>query len=387
MTILFFVRLFYPHGGGVERHVLEISKRLIKNGHKVIIVTEEIPKPYNINYHSASQDAKMMGNENLTNRFWTSLNDDGIKVYRIPVGKNNFFKKFRIWGWLFAHKNLINNADIVHAHDVFFWYFPFRFLYPSKLAYVTFHGWETTFPPSKKAIFVRKLSEKLAFGNICVGEFIARWYGTRPDYITYGGVDVRLAGVMASRAQPATSEVRKRGGKKIKIILIGRFEEDIGISIYVAALDALKKMKVEFEFEAYGEGVLKKNLQEYGDVYSNTQAAIDKAITEADIVFASSYLTILQVMAAKRLVCSVYDNPLKKDYLTMAPFVKWIIIADSGEALAEKIINIFERLPRLPAGRQVAYNPRNDIEQAYEWAKEQTWRKVTDMYLKLWKSK
>jgi len=71
---------------------------------------------------------------------------------------------------------LIQEADIVHCHDVFFWYLPFRFLYPKKKVFTTFHGWEGIFPPKWQAKVIRNISEKLSFGNICVGDFIRKWY-------------------------------------------------------------------------------------------------------------------------------------------------------------------------------------------------------------------
>ena len=74
MNILFFSRLFYPHTGGVEKHVLETSRLLIKRGHKVTVVTEK-------------HDKSLKNKENI----------QGIEVYRIPVGANNWFRKFRIW--------------------------------------------------------------------------------------------------------------------------------------------------------------------------------------------------------------------------------------------------------------------------------------------------
>ena len=43
MTIVFLARRFYPLIGGVEKHVMEISKRLVAAGHRVIVVTEEPP--------------------------------------------------------------------------------------------------------------------------------------------------------------------------------------------------------------------------------------------------------------------------------------------------------------------------------------------------------
>lgn len=42
MKILFFARLFYPHIGGVEKHLFEISTRLTAMGHEVTIVTESL---------------------------------------------------------------------------------------------------------------------------------------------------------------------------------------------------------------------------------------------------------------------------------------------------------------------------------------------------------
>src|SRR3989344_7016059 len=164
MTILFFSRLFCPHIGGVEKHVYQISKELIKKGHKVIIVTEQLP----ITHMQLAKKHEIF---------------EGIEIYRIEmpnwVLKNNgigrWFKKFFIWWWLLKNISIIVNADIVHAHDVFYWYLPFRFLFPFKKIYTTFHGYETKFPPTIKARIVRKISERLSNGNICVGAFIKKW--------------------------------------------------------------------------------------------------------------------------------------------------------------------------------------------------------------------
>ena len=92
MTILFFAKRFYPEIGGVEKHVLEIGKRLVKKGNRVIVVTELEKNTNNVNYHSASKSATLAGKV------------DGIEIYRINPGKNNWFKKFRIWKELWRLK-------------------------------------------------------------------------------------------------------------------------------------------------------------------------------------------------------------------------------------------------------------------------------------------
>ncbi len=175
VNILFLSRLFYPHIGGVEKHALEVSKRLIAKGYNVTIVTEEIStKDIPVYFQSGRKIPKR---ENI----------NSIEIYRISAGANNWFRKFRIWRELWKLRKLIETSDIIHCHDVFFWYLPFRFLFPFKKIFMTFHGYES-YPVSKKEILIRKISENLSLGNICIGDFITKWYGTKPTYVTYGAV-------------------------------------------------------------------------------------------------------------------------------------------------------------------------------------------------------
>src|SRR5579863_6156899 len=206
MKILFYSRLFYPHVGGVEKHVMEVSKILINNGHKVTIITEKYEK--SLKRHEIIND---------------------IHVYRIIAGKDDWFKKFRIWGELWQLKKLINTADVIHCHDVFFWYLPFRFLYLHKRVYTTFHGYETAYPPSEKAKIVRKISETLSRGNICIGDYIKKWYGTKPTFVVFGGFRIDLR----SKIQDLKAKSR------IKIVFIGRLDADTGFIFYKQVLQLL----------------------------------------------------------------------------------------------------------------------------------------------------
>ena len=339
MNILFLSRLFYPHIGGVEKHVLEMSKILVKKGHKVTIVTE---------HHSP----RLKIRENI----------EGIQVFRIPGLKEQAIRKFKIWKWFLLNINLISNADIVHCHDVFFWYLPFRFLFPIKKVYTTFHGYEGKLP-SKKSILVRKLSEKLSLGNICVGEYLKKWYGTKTNFITYGGVN----------SEPHFDKTTLNN-KKLKIKLIGRFEKDIGIHTYKRALTELRNMKIDFELESYGEGIFKKDLRKIGKVYNPT-FNISSVIKNADIVFASSYLTILEALINSKIVIAVYENSLKEDYLKKSPFAKFVLICKNYQ----EVVSITQSSIK----EKWKYNAMT--KNGFNWAKEQTWDKCVELYLKLWK--
>lgn len=341
MNILFFSRLFYPHIGGVEKHVMKISKLLIKEGHIVTVVTEQY-----------SLELK--------------LNDsvDGIGIFRISNFGREKFKKFRIWKWLWGNRKLINNADIVHCHDVFYWYLPFRFLFPFKKIFTTFHGYED-YPLKSKDILMHKISEKLSMGNICVGDFIRKWYGTKPTFVTYGAV---------SEINPSASS-----GEKLKIknensaVFIGRLDEHTGIKTYVNAVKLIRKEIPNFTFEIIGDGKFRQEIEKDFRILG-FQKNPEKYFLRYNFAFVSRYLSILEAMAAKRLVFAVYDNPLKEDYLRMAPFSKYITIFRSPSELVSKISYYLDNVK----AKEIM------IAEAYAWVKKHTWEEVISAYLKLW---
>jgi glycosyltransferase involved in cell wall biosynthesis len=339
MNILFFSRLFYPHIGGVEKHVFEISRILIKKGHRVSVVTE--------GHAQSLKEYEVI---------------KGIRVYRIPNLREGKNKKFEIWKWLWINKKLIKNADIIHCHDVFFWYLPFRFLFPFKKVCTTFHGYEG-YPLKTSSILMHKISEKLSMGNICVGDFIKKWYGTRPTYTEYGGVGI------SNFQFPISNKIKKESA-----IFIGRFEEETGILTYVDSVEILKKKIPSFDFLAIGEGSLKTQINKKVKVL-NPVNNVSEYLQSYNFAFVSGYLSILEAMAAKKLVFSVYNNPLKADYLKMAPFSKYIVIVNSSAELASKVQFYLNN----PVEREKLANS------AYKWVSKQTWNKIVNIFLKLWK--
>jgi len=339
MKIVFLCRLFAPHIGGVEKHVMQISKRLQEQGHDVVVITEQYQP--SLPLHDTVE---------------------GIDVYRINKKKDDWFQKFRLWHGMWRLRSVLKSADIIHCHDVFFWYLPFRFLFPNKPVYTTFHGYEG-FPIQKKAIFMRKISEKLSWGNICIGDFIPKWYGTKATAVSYGA------------AEEAFVSTEKRV-KKESAVFFGRLDDLTGIRTYVNAYKLLKKEYPKFELLVIGDGedkrILSKDIQHIGfQKYPETYLVV------YHFVFVSGYLSILEALLAKRLVIAVYDNPMKEDYLKLAPFAKFIVIEKDPEKVAE----------------QVAYylnHPEEEkklVDSGYQWAKKQTWKKMVDLYLSVWEIK
>jgi len=339
MKILFISNFYYPHVGGVEKHVEEISKRLIEKGYEITIVTEKLEKT---------------GEKETI---------DGTKVFRIPYPKIKFFGLLTIWFWFLKNRNLVSQSDLVHCHDVFIWYLPLRFLFSKKPVYTTFHGYEGSEFPTRKAIFLHKLSEKLSKGNICIGDFHKKWYGVKPTFVSYGAVE----------------KVKTSGSKNQKAIFLGRLAKDTGILTYIKALANLKNISLE----VFGDGPQRKEAEELAKKYNlNCQfygfvKGADKKLSSFRFAFVSRYLSILEAMIRKRLVFAVFDSQIKEDYLKMAPFAEWIVIEKDPDKLAEKIKYFLENKEK----------EKEMVEKAYNWAKGQAWEKLVGTYLKLWQLK
>jgi glycosyltransferase involved in cell wall biosynthesis len=345
MKILFLTRRFFPHIGGVEKHVLEVSRNLIAKGHNITIITEQ-------------NEPDKKENETI------AIESENIRIIRIDAGSNDWFKKLRIWKEMWKKRSYFEDADIVHCHDVFFWYLPFRFLHPTKNVYITFHGYETKYPISKRAIFIRKLSEMMSNGNIIIGDFIKKWYGTKPNFISYGGaIDYN-----------SLDSVLKTKISKLRIIFIGRLESDLGLETYMKALIKLKNKKINFTFTAYGEGIYRKKLLKFGRIRDFTEN-IQKAMNKADIIFCSSYLLMLDALINKNIVIAVHENPVKEDYLKMSPFSDFVYICKNSD----EVVDVISYIKKDP------WKSKAMIDRGYEWAKNQTWEKVTKQYLELWK--
>jgi len=332
--IVFLTRSYYPNIGGVEKHIYELSKVLVLQGYKITIITEENIRRQTIDF---------------------DYNIKGVKVIRIPIGKDNWFKKFRIWKWMWENKDLIYKSDIIHCHDVFFWYLPLAIANPLKNVFTTFHGYES-FPIKLKAVVYRKVFEYMSNKTICVGDFMRKWYHANPTAVIYGGVDLPTKRIKA---------------KKNTAIFIGRLDEHTGIEIYAEAVGLIRKKIPSFTLTVYGDGPLKEKIKGPGIVLKGYDANADDEIQKYEYAFISRYLGILEAMAAKRLVFAHYDNPVKEDYLKMTPYSEWIVPFKSAEELSIKI--------------QDEEKNTKKINEAYSWVKYQTWEKVTDVYLSLWK--
>ena len=112
MTILFFSRLFYPHIGGVEKHVWEIARRLTKKGNRVIVVSEEESEVYQSGKSSAREASDGVFGSTTAQTLRKKGEKNRKKMEKISVLKislpafatKGWFKKWYLWYFLLRHK-------------------------------------------------------------------------------------------------------------------------------------------------------------------------------------------------------------------------------------------------------------------------------------------
>ena len=129
----------------------------------------------------------------------------------------------------YTHLDVYKRQDVVVCHDVFFWFAPLRFIYPRKFVLIVFHGYETVFPPFRKAIWIRRVSNSLSQRSIHVGNYIAKWYGTRADAtLLTSGVRQSARASQTGNMFQIERGIEPRKGP-LRILLVGRLTDDMGI--------------------------------------------------------------------------------------------------------------------------------------------------------------
>lgn len=318
MKALIITESYLPEIGGVEKHIASILPYLKKAGLEIEIISKR----------EIFTDKKML----------------------------KFFGLLQIWWALSKRIKQIKEAEIVFIHDVFIYYLPFRILFPKKKVITTFHGWEKIYPIPLKNIFYKKLAQTLSNKTISIGKYINKYYqlDNKNNYLSYGGV-----------ALPA-KEISVIEKEKDSFLFIGRLEKDTGLSIFLEFLDILSKENIIFSVKFCGDGPMKKECQKYGEVLGFVD--VRKYLEKSANCFSGGYLSILEAMAYKNNVLSAYQNDLKKDYLLDSPFADGIACANNAEKLFKNHLTIKKQ--------------RGILDKNYQLAKNHSFKKLADIYLK-----
>lgn len=350
--ILHLAKHYHPHVGGVETHLREVNKLLVKNGYEVTVICFQSDQ-----------------SEELEETV------DQVKVIRIPV--SSFYPKFftfdflvktffkiKLWTWITKNSKLFLKADVIQVHDVFWWVWPLYMAIYYK-TYLTFHGWEGRFPVRMRDKIQRYYNSMSAKKTIHVGDFIADFYLDKPNYVIYGGVN-----------SPKKLSEPKCGHKLLsnssKIIFLGRLEYENEIGNYLELFELIKEQYPQIKITFVGDGSFRDECLEIGEVTGMVADPTDY-IQSADFVCANSYLSILEAQSYGKVVISFYSHLLKKSYLSKFPGAKLMLIESSPSKMLKKMIGL-NRLDTQKLSKEIR-----------SFAESMTWEKVVDTYKEMWK--
>jgi glycosyltransferase involved in cell wall biosynthesis len=235
--------------------------------------------------------------------------------------------------------------------------------------FATFHGYEQ-YPIPDEAIRRRRFVRRRVINALCMGDFICRWYETSCFAVSYGGVDP-VAAPPSLPEQPSA-------------VFIGRLAEDTSLMLY---LDALAILRHEYgkslKLAVVGEGPLGSVAEKFVEAqglrvrFLGAVADPGPLLDAASFAFVSGYLGIWQALARRRLVFCVYENELKRDYVTCFPEAeKVLVISDSAADLAA----LLNRHLGAPAAGETMR------QRGAQLAAENTWEKVAQLYLAMYRA-
>lgn len=329
--------MYAPHLGGVETHVAQISKQLVKNGDHVTILT--------------TQSSPEMPLQELL---------DGVTVKRLPFPYIN--QKLATWRWLWQQRALWQAADSIQVHDIFWWLYPFYPFISSKV-FTTFHGWEGQYPIPLKNKLQRWLISKLSRATIHVGAWIQEFYWDKPNVVVYGGVT----------GNQATDAPKKQTQKTPIIIFVGRLVAENEITHYLELVKILKKVWPDLTVKWLGDGEYHLACSKAGTVIGMVKNPTHY-LASANFVFANSYLSILDAQLQGKVVIGMYGNRLKARYLETFPGNRAMCIGGEPAVMAERMIDIWHNSDTF----------KKMCNEAQQFAQTQSWEKVVTVYQKIW---
>lgn len=364
MRVMFMAPRFPPEIGGVERHAAAVALETARRGHTVLVVTQQ------------TRDELPAREKSPAGFYVARLRE--ARLWRLPLSAavRRPAVRRRLAEEIRAFK-----PDVLHIHDVALWtrwWAPLRSRFPKLPAFITFHGWEGRCPPAPRLVRERRRAAREAAGNLAVGAFIEKWYGTKADEIIYGGADFPSPYPVPDEA-PAPLR---------RVLFLGRLAKDTGAETVLEAWlrfsteEKLKTTEAERPtLTVVGDGPLRESLQrraeKAGVPVDWRGATTDPApcLRTHGLVFAGGYLSFIEALGAGAIVCALYDNRLRRDYLDCFPhagrFTRPLGGADETVATLRELLAAPERFAETRR-------------EAAAWARGLTWARVADRYEALW---
>ena len=232
------------------------------------------------------------------------------------------------------------------------------------------HGWEGVYPIPKKNVWLKRLSARLATKVVLVGEYIGQYYGVKSDLVIYGGVDE--ADILTEAEVKQKQQLKTK--QKLKLVYVGRLAEDTGLRLLLTGWQELElQVKDTIELVFVGDGELRAECEKVGEVLGwVSEKQVKQELRQAQICWASGYLSVLEAMAAGCVVEVGAENELKQDYWSELETQVYLLSAESQfKFYLEQVIN----------QPQISFN---QIKVNLKFVSRQGWSKLATTYQSLY---
>jgi glycosyltransferase involved in cell wall biosynthesis len=385
MKVLMLTDYFYPHVGGVEKVVLEISKRLSEMGCKVAVLTLNIDKKDNF---------ENLGSLGIHRTAW-SINLSRVIGVQLAVSLSAPFRLLKVVK--------TEKPDVIHANNRFFFTTMLAVLLKrimNRPLVTTLHigpvpsggvmNWLISIYEKVISKIIVNHSDKIIAVSIAVKNH-AIFLGAAPSKVVVipNGVDLDE---FVPRLPTDENESTRDDNDKIKVLFVGRLIYDKGVQCLIEAAPKILAKNPHVEFVLVGEGPLERKLRKLAQ-HAGVMYAFE---------FAGTSLDVAGVMKA----CNVFVLPSMREggrplvvmeamacglpvIVTRVPGIDEIITnnqdgilidINDSQALADAVLRVIDDREFFS---KLGRNARRSAEQNCAW--EKTARSVLEVYERLLK--
>jgi len=362
MKVLMLTDYFYPLvGGGVEKVILELSKKLVDSGNEVCVLT--------LNTTNLKKIENFQGIQIIR-----------VKAYDLTkiIGLQSAIS-LNLWS---ESKKLIKEfqPDIVHLHNRFFFttligiFLRKRFHFPTV---ITIHLGTIEYLKGIKGYFIKKIEKlmiRLINNNSNVVTAVS--YSVKDNGIKLG-ININKCIVIPNGVDLSFFKMKRTfRSKPRKIIFIGRLLANKGPHILVKSAKLIIKKIPDVQFFIVGDGPLRGNIEQYCKKNNLTKNIkflgkvedIREIMKEGDVYVRPSYLDgmplgVLEAMAAELPV--IATNIAGTVEIIQHGKTGHLIRAGNVQELADAIIELLMNPSYM---EKIAKNGLKFIQSKYDWA-------------------
>jgi phosphatidylinositol glycan class A protein len=233
---------FYPRLGGVENHIWSLSQHLLRQGHKVVVITHAYGNRKGVRYMS-----------------------ENLKVYYCPLVSMvdsdccpTFTSSLPLLRWIFIREAI----EIVHAHQATSTLANESIVYASMLGIASVYTDHSLFSFGDLASVI--LNRVLQTTLSTVGAAVCVSHVCRDNLILRAHLDPSRTRVIPNAVDPTrfTPDPSQRSSDRIKVVVISRLVYRKGVDLLVGIVPTICRKLENVDFIIGGDGSKMLNVQE-----------------------------------------------------------------------------------------------------------------------------